>query len=190
MRGEMQSMGIGLQDRLEKVKDEMKGEINTVWAEVNKLKKNVEGVRIAMEANKKEMANEIKTAVQEIDKLGKGLEKVKEGQDQIKGEMKKNTVAIGQLKKEQGGIKEGLKAVTVECEKRHQDMTERVEKLGQEVKAETQKGLEAVMVECERRHQEIIMEMERKAEEKTKELGKRIEKHEGETEEQFRITRE
>ena len=34
------------------------------------------------------------------------------------------------------------------------------------------------------------MEMERKAEEKTKELGKRIETHEGETKEQFRMTRE
>ena len=60
-------------------------------------------------------------------------------------------------------------------------MTERVENLRQEVKAETQKGLGAVGDECRKRHQEIIMEMERKAEEKTKELGERIEKQKGET---------
>ena len=29
MRGEMQNMGVGLQDKLKEVKDEMKGEINT-----------------------------------------------------------------------------------------------------------------------------------------------------------------
>ena len=59
-----------------------------------------------------------------------------------------------------------------ECGRRHQEMTERVENLRQEVKAETQKGLETVGNECRKRHEEIIMEMERKAEEKAKELGK------------------
>ena len=78
--------------------------------------------------------------MQEIDKLGKGLKEVKEGQDQIKGEMEKNTVAIGQLKKEQGNVREGLGVVKRECERRHQEMTDRVENLRQEVKAETQKG--------------------------------------------------
>ena len=53
-------------------------------------------------------------------------------------------MAIGQLKKEQGKIREGLKVVKEECEERHRDMTERVEKLGQEVKTETKEGLEAV----------------------------------------------
>ena len=62
--------------------------------------------------------------------------------------MEKNTAAIGQLKKEQGRIREGLGVVKRDCEKRHQEMTNRVENLRQEVKAETQKGLEAVGDEC------------------------------------------
>ena len=82
MRGEMQNMGIGLQNRLEEVKDEMKGEINTIRAEVSNLKKNVEGVVSAMEAGKKEMANKIIMVGQEIDKLRLELEKVKKGHDQ------------------------------------------------------------------------------------------------------------
>ena len=64
---------------------------------------------------------------------------------------------IEQLKKEQGEIREGLGVVKEECERRHQEMTERVENLWQEVKAETQKGLEAVRDECRKTHEEIIM---------------------------------
>ena len=77
-----------------------------------------------------------------------------------------------------------------DCEKRRQEMTNRIENLRQEVKAETQRGLEAVGDECRKRHEEITVEMERRAEEKAKELGNRIEKHEGEMEEQFRIMKE
>ena len=52
--------------------------------------------------------------VGEIDKVGNGLGEVKKGQDQIKEEIGKNTTAIEELKREQGGIrrigsrKEGL----------------------------------------------------------------------------------
>ena len=43
LRGEMQSMGIGLQDKL-------KEEVGTIRAEVNGLKENVEEVRSAVKA--------------------------------------------------------------------------------------------------------------------------------------------
>ena len=69
-------------------------------------------------------------------------------------------------------------------------MKKRVEKLRQEVKAETQKGLEAVTEDGEKKQQKIILEMKQKAEEKTEELGNRIGKHVGETEEQFKTTEE
>ena len=48
------------------------------------------------------------------------------------------TKAIEKLKGSQEETKEGLKVVTVECEKRLQDMTKGVDKLGLEVKTETE----------------------------------------------------
>ena len=96
--------------------------------------------------------------------VAKEMGEVKEGQNQLKEEIKKNTTAIKELEGEQGKMNKGLGVVKRDCEKRHQEMTNRVENLRQEVKEETQKGLKAVGDECRKRHEEIIMEMERKAE--------------------------
>uniref|UniRef100_A0A8C4Q1L4 Uncharacterized protein n=1 Tax=Eptatretus burgeri TaxID=7764 RepID=A0A8C4Q1L4_EPTBU len=168
----------------------MKKEVDTIRAEVTGLKEKVKGVGVAMEESKQERANEIKTVMGKIDKVGRGLGEVNKGQDQIREEIGKNTTAIEELKREQGKIKEGLGVVKEDCEKRHQEMTDRIENLRKEGKAETQKGLKEVGEECRKRHEEVINKMERKAGEKTEELGERIEKHRGETEEQFRTTGE
>ena len=102
--------------------------------------------------------------------LQNGLEGVKEGQEQ--------------LKKEQGEIKKGLEDVRKVCERRHLEITERVENLRQEVKEEMQKGLEVVKEECKVRNEEIagmVRKVERETRETTEGLERRREKHEGET---------
>jgi len=108
LQEEMQCMGMGLQNRMEEVKQEMKWEINTVRAEVSTLEKNVKGVVSAMEAGKEEMAIKIITVGQEIDKLRPELGKVKEGQDQIKRKVTENTEEIERLKGDQEGTKGGI----------------------------------------------------------------------------------
>ena len=110
--GEMQRMGIGLQGSLKEVKNEMKKEVGTIRAEVNKLKENVKEVLSAVKAGEEDVKEKMVTVAEEMGK-------VKEGQDQIKGEIEKNTTAIKGLEESQEGPKEGLKAVTEECEKRH-----------------------------------------------------------------------
>jgi len=112
IRGEMQSMGIGLQDKL-------KEKISTIRAEVNGLKESVKEVRSAVKAGEEDVKEKMVTVAKEMGE-------VKEGQNQLKEEIKKNTTAIKKLEGEQGKINKGLEVVKKECEKRHQDMTERV----------------------------------------------------------------